>query len=269
MKVKWFLTCCSLLLFFAACNWFGPLKEDPDRLYNEANRLLSIGEFAEAEKKFLFLIKSLPENPRPYNNLGNLYATQGEEEKARKQYKMALDLNPGYLIARLNLAVLSLNHDETEEAYRWLQEGLKNYPENAALQNGLGVCELRRGNVQKAITYFRKAIDIEGAKPEYYNNLAFAYAECNQFLLEALKLAKEAMKGRSENPVFLDTVGWVYFKRGVFDQAIENLENALSYNPKSEAIRLHLITIYRWMGNNGKVTELIKDGIRVRVMDEP
>lgn len=257
---------CSLAM---ACGFSGTESGQASRVFAEANRLVSEGRSEEGEEKFNWLIQQNASNPRPYNNLGNLYERKGENEKARVQYEQALELSPSYLIARVNLAVLSLKHGQTEDALRILQQGLKEYPENADLHNGLGICELRKGNLKKAIRNFRKAIDIQGATPVFYNNLAYAYAESNEYLNEALKLAKEASKVEPENPVFRDTIGWVYFKRGVFDQAIEHLQGALEMNQNSAIIRSHLVKVYRWMGRDDQAVALIKDGIRFRVMSGP
>jgi Flp pilus assembly protein TadD len=246
-----------------------PALIESDRVFAEANQLFSEGKLKEAEKQYQWLIQNVSDNPRPYNNLGNLYARLGEKEKARTQYEKALQLNPGYLIARLNLAVLSLKHGETDEALKWLREGIKEYPDNSALHNGLGICAMRKWDNKEAVRHFQKAIDIEESKSELYNNLAYAYAESNEHLNEALKLSKEVYKKDADNAVFLDTLGWVYFKRGVFDESINYLSRALEKDPHSEKIRSHLVKVYRWMGDSEKVRGLIKDGIRLRALSGP
>lgn len=268
-KAKHVVPLLLLCLPIGGCSASRPDILEGDRVFAEANRLYAGGNIDQAEAKLLWLIENFADNPRPYNNLGNLYAGKGENDKALAQYRRALQLNPGYLIARMNLAVLSLKQRETEEAIRLLREGEKEYPENAALQNGLGIYEIQKGNPGNAVDHFRKAIDLEGAEASYYNNLAYAYAESNEYLNEALKLAKEALKADSENGVYLDTLGWVYFKRGVFNRAKESLNEALRKDPGSEIIRSHLITVHRWIGEEEEAVGLIKDGIRMRVMAKP
>jgi|GEM_PF-3432238 len=257
--IRVFLLC----FLYSGCGSLGIGNETAGRVFTEANRLVSEGDLRRAEEKFLWIIRSMPRNPRSYNNLGNLYFKKGEIDKAGMQYRKALELNSGYLIARVNLAVILLKQGKTEDALQMLQEGLKPYPENAELQNGLGICELRRGNIQKAIQHFRKAIDIQGPNPLFYNNLAYAYAESNDFLNEALKLCKDALKAEPQNGIVLDTLGWVYFKRGIFDQSTEYLRKALDLKPGENAVRSHLVTVYRWIGENEKAMSLIKEGSRI------
>jgi Flp pilus assembly protein TadD len=266
------ITATAIFLFclcFAGCGTAGTSPVESDRIFSEANQLYFAGKFSEAEEKFQWLIRNNTENPRLYNNIGNLYFNRGETEKAEAQYKKALELNPGYLIARVNLAMLSLKHGEPEDALRLLQDGIKEYPENADLHNGIGIYELRKGKIKEAVNPFRKAIDIQGENPVFYNNLAYAYAESNEYLNEALKLAKKALKGDPQNAVFLDTLGWIYFKKGVFDESIVYLSSALEIAPRTEVIRSHLVTVYRWIGQEQKALHLLKEGIRLRVMSKP
>ncbi len=48
-----------------------------------------------------------PAKPRPWNNLGYAYALAGADERARQAYRMALSLQPDYVLAQKNLAALS------------------------------------------------------------------------------------------------------------------------------------------------------------------
>ncbi len=256
-------------LFSVGCGPVGTSPKENDRVFTEANQLYFAGKFAEAEEKFQWLIRNNTKNPRLYNNLGNIYFKRGETEKAGTQYKKSLELNPGYLIARVNLAVLSLKHGEPEDALRLLQDGMKEYPENADLHSGIGIYELRKGKIGEAVNHFRKAIDIQGESPVFYNNLAYAYAESNEYLNEALKLAKEALKTNPQNAVFIDTLGWIYFKKGMFDESTGYLSAALEISPRTEVIRAHLVMVYRWIGQEEKALNLVKEGIHLRVMSEP
>lgn len=52
---------------------------------------------------FTKLTEEFPEVPEPYNNLGALYAKQGNLEQARQSLEMAIRANPNYAIAQENL----------------------------------------------------------------------------------------------------------------------------------------------------------------------
>lgn len=58
----------------------------------------------EAIGVFTALTQDYPELPEPYNNLGVLYAANGEIDKARLAFERALLANPEYAAARENIA---------------------------------------------------------------------------------------------------------------------------------------------------------------------
>jgi len=257
----------AVLIIFLAVLYSGCLGQSDmaaaDRDFAEANRLYRAGHFSEARDKILKLLAHYPENPRLHNNLGNLLLKAGMADEAMAHYKKALEYSPGYVIARANVAMLSLMNGDTDAAFSILSDIEPDYPDHADVQNGLGICELRRGNVEKAVNHFRKAVDIHEGTPMFYNNLAYAYAESDEYLNEAMKSVKEALKDDGENPIFLDTQGWILFKRGVFEGAIASLTSALEQDPKSKTIRSHLVHVYRWLGQSGKAVELISQGAQI------
>jgi ketosteroid isomerase-like protein len=57
----------------------------------------------DAIKVFSDLTVDFPEMPEPYNNLGVLYAAQGDYENARQALEMAIRTHPSYAVAHENL----------------------------------------------------------------------------------------------------------------------------------------------------------------------
>jgi tetratricopeptide (TPR) repeat protein len=64
------------------------------------------GRQSEAIAVFTALTQEFPELPEPYNNLAVLYASQGQDEKARKALEMAIRTHPSYATAHENLGDL-------------------------------------------------------------------------------------------------------------------------------------------------------------------
>ena len=79
------------------------------------------------------------------------------------------------------------------------------------------------------------------------NNLAFYYAENDRKLDEALNLARKAAEVGPEDgghPMSLDTLGWVYCKRGDYTAALKTLTLALRFIPDSPTVYYHLGMAY-------------------------
>lgn len=65
--------------------------------------LVDQGKTADAMGVFQALTEDAPDRPEPYNNLGLLYALQGQYDKARSALEMAIRIQPTYAIAHENL----------------------------------------------------------------------------------------------------------------------------------------------------------------------
>ncbi len=59
-------------------------------------------------------------------------------------------------------------------------------------------------------------------------------------LAEAERLIDEALAMEPENPNFLDTKGWVLYRRGRLDEALEYLERAAEILPDDPEIGAHV-----------------------------
>ena len=250
----------AAVLLGPGCGGRGGSVRRADRLVSAAAERIRDGDLAGAEERLGEAARILPANPRIRNNLAGVLARRGAEDRARRIYEAALREVPGYVVARRNLAVLSLKHGEVRGAEEELRRALRSFPESPGLHNALGVCLLRRGDVHGAMEAFRKAVDLGGFDPDAYNNLAYAYAEANAYLNEARKLVGEALAREPENAAYLDTLGWIYFKRGVFDRAVAELRKALERAPGDATVRRHLVRVYRWTGRTDEALALIREG---------
>jgi tetratricopeptide (TPR) repeat protein len=93
--------------------------------------------------------------------------------------------------------------------------------------------------------------DIIGKTPENataLNNLGYFLAERGEKLDEALQMTQKAVKIQPENPSFLDSLGWVYFKMGNYDEAEKHLKEANRRDPSSATALDHLGDVYAKQG---------------------
>ncbi|HEY8560679.1 MAG TPA: tetratricopeptide repeat protein [Pyrinomonadaceae bacterium] len=112
----------------------------------------------------------------------------------------------------------------------------------------LATAQQNGGDFKGAETTLRGILAESPNNPIAQNNLGYFLAERNEKLDEALKLIQEAVKSEPENPSYLDSLGWVYFKQGKLDSAEENLKKALKYDASSATIHEHLGDVYQKQG---------------------
>ena len=115
------------------------------------------------------------------------------------------------------------------------------------IYNSLAIAHGRAGHPELAEQYLQKALALDPTSIRAMNNLAFYYAENDRNLDEALNLARKAAEVGPEDgghPMSLDTLGWVYFKRGNYTAALKTLTLALQFIPDSPTIYYHLGMAY-------------------------
>ncbi|MEY2530117.1 MAG: hypothetical protein QOI96_202, partial [Verrucomicrobiota bacterium] len=92
---------------------------------------------------------------------------------------------------------------------------------NARFYFDYAVSAEQAGLYDKAADLFRKSISLDPANAaDAYNYLGYMWAQQNTHLDEAEEMIKRALQIDPNNGAFLDTLGWVEFQKGKFDQAL-------------------------------------------------
>ena len=76
--------------------------------------------------------------------------------------------------------------------------------------------------------------------PVAANNLAWMYAETGENLDMALQLAQAAARRLPNNPAIQDTLGWIYYKKGLATLAIAPFQKSIELDPKNPVFHYHL-----------------------------
>ncbi len=102
------------------------------------------------------------------------------------------------------------------------------------------------GLYDKAAELFHKAIAMDPANAaEPYNYLGYMWAEQNSHLDEAEDAIKRALQLDPGNGAYLDSLGWLQYRQGKYDQALENLKRAIQNLPREDAVVFeHLGDVY-------------------------
>jgi len=80
------------------------------------------------------------------------------------------------------------------------------------------------------------------------NYLGYMNADRGVKLEESLNYIKQALTFEPNNGAYLDSLGWVYFKLGKYDQAEENLTKAESHMTTDPTVQEHLGDLYQKTG---------------------
>jgi tetratricopeptide (TPR) repeat protein len=156
------------------------------------------------------------------------FIAEKNNDSAEAELKKAMDADESYLPAYSAYAALLIQKNQTDAAIEQYKLAVAKKP-SAALYTLIGMLEEARGQAPEAEKNYRRALEIAPETPIAANNLAWLIADGGQGNLdEALRLAQSAVNRRSNTAGYYDTLGWVYFKKGLYSPAVEQLKKAVA-----------------------------------------
>jgi tetratricopeptide (TPR) repeat protein len=110
----------------------------------------------------------------------------------------------------------------------------------------------RQKNFDAAEVEFKKVLSMtpptDPQAAATLNYLGYMNADRGVKLEESLNLIKQALTFEPNNPAYLDSVGWAYFKLGKYDLAEDNLNKAASHMGSDPTVQEHLGDLYQKTG---------------------
>jgi tetratricopeptide (TPR) repeat protein len=182
-----------------------------------------------------------PTNAQAHNNLSYLYSTTGVNlQQALREARIANQLKPDSPFFEDTLGWAFYRNGMFKEALIVLHKAVAAEPELADAHFHLASVYYDLDEFDPTVTHFRIAIGLDSSNAFARNNLAYFFAEKNTNLDEALQLVNEAISLSPGNPAFIDTKGWVQYKRGELKEAAELVASAIAMSPETSELYLHL-----------------------------
>ena len=201
-----------------------------DAISGIASTSIKLNQTARAHVKMDALIAANAGNNEMSAALRYLKSTLYTAEKnpqAENELRSAIELDPNYLPAYSGYASLLAGQKRIDEAIAQYNRALEKHPA-AQIYTLLGILEDGRGNTSVAEKAYRKALEIAPETSIAANNLAWLIADNQGNLDEALQLATAAVSKNQSVAGFYDTLGWVYFKKGLNSPAVEQFKKAVA-----------------------------------------
>jgi Tfp pilus assembly protein PilF len=104
------------------------------------------------------------------------------------------------------------------------------------------------GEYDKAITRYRRLLELAPDNPVVLNNLAYALAVRKNLVQEALPLAQKAYDLAKANPSVTDTLAWITHLAGDNARAAVLLEEAIKTGIKNAEVHLHSAIVNAALG---------------------
>jgi tetratricopeptide (TPR) repeat protein len=226
------------------------------------------GDMSEAGRRFGSLISSQSAAPEAFFYLSSIAEREGRTDLALEGYSKLAEAGAG-LIVRGRAARLLMKKDERSAAFRMLDEyaqkersealdvefakaalledagksteaiallqlALERYPNHPGLLYQVALIQDKAGMVRESIRSFESLLKARPEDASLLNALGYSLADRNQKLPRAEQLIRKALESSPDNPAFLDSLGWVRFRRGDVEGAIPHLERAYRIFPDAE-----------------------------------
>ena len=224
----------------------------PDFLEPLANLAwLALGEKAPdaALERVKRQIARVPDSGSLQDLLGRIYALRGEVALAEAAFLKALELEPNLVRTYLAIGQLYADSRKYDQSLAKLNAALRMNPKNLVALLLSGVVYERRGEISRAQEAYDKALAIDSRSAPAANNLAYLHSQHGGDKDKALHLAQMAREADPEEPSIADTLGWILYKRGVYQRALSLFKESASKLPGSPEIQYHLGMGYLKVGD--------------------
>ena len=128
--------------------------------------------------------------------------------------------------AEIAQAQLLSNGGENDQALARIDDALARCPGHPDLLYQKAILLEKAGRTDAAVTQLEHLYHDRPQDGTITNALGFLLADHSRELSRADRLIEAALKGEPDNPAILDSLGWVYYRRGQPQQALPLLERA-------------------------------------------
>lgn len=111
-----------------------------------------------------------------------------------------------------------------------------------------GICHERLGQWSEAEADFRQALALNPDQPQVLNYLGYSLVEKRIKLDEALDMIERAVAARPDSGYIVDSLGWVLYRLGRFEDAVGHMERATELMPVDPVVNDHLGDVYWSVG---------------------
>jgi putative PEP-CTERM system TPR-repeat lipoprotein len=204
------------------------------------------------------LEKKQPNNPLTFQMYGLTYIAKRDVAAARRSFDKALELQPNYLPAAYNLAMLDLADKKPDDARKRYEAMIAREPRNDQLYLALADLQARTQAEPKAI-----AETLQRAVAANAQSVPARLALINLHLRNndpktALTAAQAAVAAMPSDPRILEAAGVAYEAAGETNQAIDTFNKLASLRPNSPQPLLRLAGLYARQKDTSKAIDALR-----------
>jgi tetratricopeptide (TPR) repeat protein len=154
----------------------------------------------------------------------------------------------------------AIERGDLEAAESWIVEGLDRYPGNQNLRYSQARLLQEQGRLRRGVRILEDLVDESPDNPVFLNALGYVLTDKLDRHVEARGYIQRALAMNPESGAILDSMGWVLFRLGEFDLALDYLERAYRVLEVTE-VMAHLIDVHWALGNRELAMQMLEDAL--------
>ncbi|HKE25336.1 MAG TPA: tetratricopeptide repeat protein [Bryobacteraceae bacterium] len=216
-------------------------------------------EVSKAVRRLVEISSARPGSAQLQFLLAEWEAKAGDVERSRAALEAAKRNDPGFVTADLALAQLDRQQDQVDSARQRLTAIIVADPKNTEALLALAEIEGAANNRSAAIFRYREVLKLDAANLTALNNLSFYLAWEDPDA--ALKVCEHAVELAPDDYQIRDTLGWVYYRKGDYRHAVQELKWAVAKEPTPQR-EFHLAMSYLKTGERDLGSKELQAALR-------
>jgi tetratricopeptide (TPR) repeat protein len=194
--------------------------------------------------------------------IARAYAAKDDVEATKKTLRESIMEDKTRTQSYMSLAALYNNQNDIEQAISVMQDGVNANPDDARLGIALAGYYERAGDIDSAIKQYDTILADKPDNLLANNNVAALLADhrSDEASLQRARDIADKLKAVNQ-PVIMDTVGWVYYKSGDFTEAVNVLSQVVEAQPNVPVFNYHLGMAYLKSGNNEEAKKYLEAAV--------
>lgn len=219
-------------------------------------------KFGSAKALIEKQLSQMPNDPNVLMMAAQTYNAMGDAFETEKALKKTVEVDPQSLQAYAMLGKMYYQQGRLDLARQELEGFVTRAPKSVPANTMLGTILELQGKKDEAKQRYNEALQVDPLAAVAANNLAWINANTNGNLDMALQLAQTAKSQLPNRHEVDDTLGWIYYKKGLSSLAIESLSNSTTRQPDNPSYNYHLALAYHQNGDRAQARKLLEKALK-------
>ncbi|MDY6862340.1 MAG: tetratricopeptide repeat protein, partial [Thermodesulfobacteriota bacterium] len=198
-----------------------------------------------------------------YLNLGSFYQEQNRPEEAEVFYKKVIGMKPDHEGAHFNLGNIYFSVKDWEKAkkeFLWVIKNSDNDTQKYESLINLGVIYKGNNDIEKSLEFYNLAKELRPDSPEVYNNIGNIYYKQDRLDL-ALKYYVKSIEIDPDFAIAHYSLGNLYYRKNDKIMALTEFKKMIELSPDHANSYKNAGVIYFELNNNPKALEYLKKSL--------